>query len=136
MSQRMYELIVELRKKCVATEEKVRNELDLSLAEFNALRVMQSDEKVFAADFSRLMRLSPSRGSRVIEKLINHGYIEVTQVPHNRRSVHIALSAEGEKMRSKIDTKMEECERRILAALSQEQVNSIRVSLQTLLEVM
>ncbi len=136
MNQRMYELIIELRKKCFETEEEVRNDLDLSLAEFNGLRVLHEDEKLFATDFSRLMSLSPSRGSRVIEKLIKNGYIEVTQVPNNRRSVHIALSAEGKKMRNKIDTKMDECERRILAALSQEQVNSIRVSLLTLLEVM
>ena len=136
MAKRVYEQIIAIRKKCQETEDKIRAELDLTLAEYKGLLALKPEEKIFAANFSSMMQLSPSRGSRVIERLIHRDFIKLDPVPNNRRSIHVSLTAAGIQMQKKIDRKMQECEEKVLSQLSNKQVKDIHKSLELLLEVL
>jgi len=136
MDNNIFELIIAIRKKCFENEEKIRNELNLSLAEYNGLLALNSQTKLFANDFSKSMGLSPSRGSRVIEKLVKNNFIQVEPVPNNRRSLHVSLSRQGISMQKKIRKKMEECEKRITANLTKQQLKQLKANLEMLVGIL
>jgi len=136
MAKRVYEQIIAIRKKCQETEDKIRSELDITLAEYKGLLALKPKDKIFAANYSAMMHLSPSRGSRIIERLIKRDFIQLDPVPNNRRSIHVSLTSAGIQMQKRIDRKMEECEKKVLSQLSNQQVKDIQKSLEILLEVL
>ena len=105
----------------------------MAVSESNALK---PKEKIFATNYSSMMQLSPSRGSRVIERLMHRHFIKLDPVPNNRRSIHVSLTSTGIQMQKKIDRKMAECEKKVLSQLSKQQVIDIQKSLEILLEVL
>ncbi len=136
MEKKLFELIIEVRKKCLQTEEKIRAELNLSPAEFHGLLALEPKEKILGAVFSERMCLSPSRGSRVISRLLQGGFVEQKVVPDNRRSVEVFLTPEGNKMRKTIQKQMEECEERFSSQLDSNQIVDVKHALEALVNVM
>lgn len=136
MSKPLFELIIQIRKKCLRTEEKIRTELDLTPGEFNGLLSIEPGEKILGAAFSSRMGLSPSRGSRVISRLLENGFIDLEQVPDNRRAVEASLTKSGIAMQKRLFERMGECEGRILSQLDETQAGEVREALTTLVDVM
>ncbi len=136
MEQKLFELIIQIRKKCITTEEKIRKEFHLSPAEFNGLLSIHPGEKIQCASYARQMGLSASRGSRVIGKLHDNDFIQLVTVPNNRRSVEVSLTKKGVQMRKILEKQMSECENRFTSQLSEKQIKDIKKSLTLLAEVM
>lgn len=136
MEKKLFELIIEVRKKCLQTEEKIRSELNLSPAELHGLLALEPGEKLLGATFSDRMCLSPSRGSRVISRLVQDGYVDQMVVPDNRRSVEVFLTTDGVQMRKNVQARMEECEKRFSSQLNSEQIVNVRSALEALVDVM
>lgn len=136
MEMRMFELIMQIRKKCLQTEEKIRSELSLTPGEFNGLLSIEPGEKVLGVTFSHRMGLSPSRGSRVIGRMLKSGYIELRTVPDNRRAVEASLTPKGMRMRMKLIARMGECEDRIMVQLDRKQAEEVKSALSVLVEAM
>ena len=136
MEKRFFELIMQIRKKCLQTEEKIRSELGLTPGEFNGLLSIEAGERVLGAAFSQRMGLSPSRGSRVISRMLENGYIELEQVRNDRRAVEASLTKEGITMQGRLIERMGECEGRILSQLDEVQAGEVRRALNTLVEIM
>ena len=136
MEKRLFELIMQIRKRCLQTEEKIRTELHLTPGEFNGLLSIEPGEKISGNTFSQRMVLSPSRGSRVISKLAENGYITLNIVPDNRRSVEASLTKKGISMQKQLEENMGECEDRITSQLAPTQTQEIRKALERLAEVM
>jgi len=113
MSRKLFELILSIKRKCVSNEEKIQHELNLSQAEFNGLLALKPEEPISGNAFADRLSLSPSRGSRVLNKLTTKGYVQTTFIPTDRRSVSISLSSSGLQMKNEIEKKMEACEKRI-----------------------
>ena len=136
MENKLFELIIQIRKKCIATEEKIQKEFHLSPAEFNGILAIRPEEKMQCTVFARQMGLSASRGSRVIGKLQENGFIQLKTVPNNRRSVEASLTKKGVEMRGVLEKQMLECEKRFTSQLSEKQIKDIRKSLTLLADVM
>lgn len=113
MSRRLFELILAIKRKCQCSEEQIQAELGLSPAEFNGLIVLNGDQEVLGCEFSRRMGLSPSRGSRVLNTLVAHGYVRTQLCPDDRRAILISLTGRGERMKEQITERMKKCEKRI-----------------------
>ncbi|MCR4438043.1 MAG: MarR family transcriptional regulator [bacterium] len=136
MEKRLFELIMTVSAKCWATEQKIMDQLELSPAEFNGLLIMKEEEALPAFELSAKMGLSPSRGSRVIDRLAKQGYVSVTTAAEDRRRVNVALTSQGKQMQLRIGELMTECEARLLAALPPQAHEKVREALTLLAEVM
>lgn len=136
MSKKLFELIVMLMKKCQLTEEKIRNEFSLSMAEYNALLAIDHGEKTLCHAFSKKMGLSPSRGSRIIDRLTRKGLLKGEAEPGDRRTLKVSMTEQGTEMKKLIELRMDECENKILGKLSKEQRTDVRNALQMLSEIM
>ena len=136
MEKKLFELIISIRKKCLHTEEKIRSDLGLTPGEFNGFLSMEPGERVPGAAFSERMGLSPSRGSRVFSRMFKNGYIHLETLPGDRRIVEASFTQKGEKMRERVLARLDECEKRILSSLSDQQVHALQEALQFLVKEM
>ncbi len=135
MAEKLFDMVVSIMKRCQMTEEKIKNEFALSTAEYNGLMAMIPGEKILCNVLSKRMKLSPSRGSRVAERLVRKGYVRSSQVPNDRRSLELSLTKKGSQMRQCIEEKLHECEERMLSTLSQSEQDLVRQGLTLLTAV-
>jgi DNA-binding MarR family transcriptional regulator len=82
------------------------------------------------------MGLSPSRGSRIIDRLTRKGLLKGEAVPDDRRILKVSMTKKGTELKKLIEVRMDECENRILGKLSKEQRMDVRNALQMLSEIM
>jgi len=136
MSRRFFELILALKRKCQRNEEEIQEELGLSQAEFHALIVLDEGQEVSGCAFAEQMALSPSRGSRVLDKLVTDGYAKTTAGSADRRAIVISLTPKGRRARQRIIEHMEACERRICNDLDDRTVSQIKSALESLATVL
>jgi len=132
MGERLFELILAVKRKCQGNEEQIQEELGLSQAEFNALIVLDDRQEVSGCEFAARMALSPSRGSRVLNKLVTDGYVKALAGPSDRREIAISLTPEGRRAQRRIIGHMETCESRICAGLDRTSVEQIKHALKLL----
>jgi len=124
MNKRIVELIFELKLTCLAKEESIRAELKLSPAEYRGLISIQPGEVVSCMQLSGDMGLSKSRGSRVIDKLIENGYLKEAKSGGDKRVFNVTLSAKGLNAIKKINRLMGECESAILKNVPKDELSS------------
>lgn len=132
MSRRLFELILAVRRKCQGSEERIQRELGLSPAEFNALTVMDDVGEITGCQFAEEMVLSPSRGSRVLDRLVTDGYVKTRVSSQDRRTILISLTPKGRKTRLKMFDHMRDCESRICSGLDAGRVSQVRDALEWL----
>lgn len=136
MKVSFFELVVKIKQQCQKTEEKIRKEFDLSSAEYNGLLAIKPQEAILCHVYSEKMGLSPSRGSRVIDKLVKRNYLVTETVPDDRRSVRISLTKQGIALHRKIQQRMKNCEKRMLAHFSARKQKELTKALGALAEVL
>ena len=129
MEPTLFELILSIKRKCVSNEEKIQNELKLTPAEFNGLLALNPNEEILGNTFAERMRLSTSRGSSVLGKLMGNGYVQTDFKPNNRRSVFISLTQVGLNMKKKIINRMGICENRICSSFSKKEIDQMKQTL-------
>ena len=132
MNERLFELILAVKRKCQRSEEQIQEELGLSQAEFNALIVLADEGQISGWEFAERMALSPSRGSRVLDKLVTDGHVQTHTGPKDRRALVISLTPKGRQVKQRIVDHMEGCERRICGGLDDESVGQIKDALKLL----
>jgi len=132
MNRRLFELILAVKRKCQGSEEQIQRELGLSPAEFNALIVMENGGETTGCEFAERMALSPSRGSRVLDKLVTDGYAKTRLSPQDRRTILISLTPKGKRTKQRMLGHMEACESRICGSLDREKLAQVRDALELL----
>ncbi len=95
MNKGIVELIFELKFTCQAKEESIREELKLSPSEYRGLFSINPGEVKSCMQMSEMMGLSKSRGSRVIDKLIEHGYLTEAKGDDDKRIYNVKLTVKG-----------------------------------------
>lgn len=118
MADRIIDLIIGIKGKCLDKEESIRQEFNLSPAEYRGILAMRPGEPCNCNALSTNMGLSASRGSRVVEKLIKNKYLEQQISKEDRRNVILKLAPKGTRVRKKIETVLNECEQTIQKKLS------------------
>jgi DNA-binding MarR family transcriptional regulator len=136
MNAHLFELVLSIKRKCLSTEEQVQKELKLSPAEFNGLLSIKSRELVTGNMFAERMGLSPSRGSRVLWRLVSRGFIRMEVDAEDRRNIVISLTQQGKNMKKRLNQRMLKCERKIISSLPEDRVDEIKGSLSVLEKAM
>lgn len=129
----LVDILAELKKECVANEEKIRRSLDLSEAEYNGLICLNKGEKITCREFAERMNLSVSRGSRVIDKLLEKGYLDRVDCSEDRRCKHVKLTKNGATIRRKIDKQRQDCEQKLAADYSEQKLAMLKKELRRLI---
>ena len=132
MGRRLIELILAIKRKCQGTEERIQAELGLSPAEFNGLTALDETREVSGCEFAGRMTLSPSRGSRVLNRLVTDGYVRTRVSPEDRRTILVALTPQGRQVKQEIIGHMETCESRIRAGLDPQRAEQVESALEIL----
>jgi DNA-binding MarR family transcriptional regulator len=117
MNLEVFQMIILIRKLCLASEEKIRKEFGLSSAEFGGILAMSPGERILCHDLSARMGLSASRGSRVVDRLMKKGCIEAQMACDDRRCTRIRLTRKGAGLKRKVEASMAGCQERILKGL-------------------
>jgi DNA-binding MarR family transcriptional regulator len=136
MANRIIDLIVALKHKCSIREEDIQQEFSLSQAEYHGVVVMEPGEKITCSEFSERLGLSPSRGSRIIGKMMEKGFINYDSIPGDRRAHSISLTPKGKKVKVKVEQKKDECETTIRSRYTEQQAGQLKITLTRLLEAL
>ena len=136
MQKSVIDLIFQLKSSCLAKEEKIREELKLSPAEFRGILSLNPGSEVPCNILSKKMGLSISRGSRIIDKLLSNGYLKEIKNEKDKRIMKIALSYKGVTVQRKINKIMEDCENVILKRMSKPELNALENSLIKLSDIL
>ena len=129
-------LIFQIKMKCITNDEKIRKKTYLSPAEYRAITLLKPNETLSGSDFSHLLELSPSRCSRIINKMQEDNIIFVNHNKSDRRIIELGLTDRGIKIHEQIMNDKDSCNSHIEQSLSQEERTKITESLQTLLKVL
>jgi DNA-binding MarR family transcriptional regulator len=132
MNRCLFELILAIKRKCQCNEEQIQRELGLSAAEFHGLMVLDEGRELLGGQFAEQMGLSPSRGSRVLNNLVENGFVKAALRPDDRRSISVRLTPEGTRMKARITEYMKACEDRICGQLDETRMRQVRGALELL----
>lgn len=135
MNKGIVELIFELKFTCQAKEESIREELKLSPSEYRGLFSINPGEVKSCMQMSEMMGLSKSRGSRVIDKLIEHGYLTEAKGDDDKRIYNVKLTVKGQNAIKRINAVMSECERAILKNVPADELHSFTKTLHRISEI-
>ena len=134
MNARITDLVLELSRRCRASEEKIMNAAGLTPAEYLGLSVIDPAGEMSCRDLSSIMGLSPSRGSRVIRKLAEKGFLSARE-GKDRRYLIVALAEKGKSTRQLIERLKNDCEKKIGKKLTAKRRAIVTESINGLLEV-
>ena len=82
------------------------------------------------------MGLSPSRGSRVIDGLIDKGLLARNVDSEDRRYNAISLTAKGETMRNSVEEAKKSCEQKITSRMDGKEIDLLKKGLQAIIEIL
>lgn len=133
--EKLFDLIEELKARCIKNELMIMAQAHLSPAEYNGILALDPGEKVCGSTISSRMNLSPSRASRVIEKLVKNGYLVREGDFLDRRRCTISLADKGVQVRKRIDEVKSNCEKRVIERLSDRELRYFTASLKKVNEV-
>lgn len=135
-NESLIDLLYGLKARCVITELDIMTETGLSPAEYNGLAAMEPGEMVCGSTVSQKMNLSPSRASRVIDKMVQHGYIHRETDTVDRRKCNITLADKGLEVKKKIKKLRTSCEARLRKHLSEQEIQDFSQTLKKIVAVM
>ncbi len=127
-------LIVKLKLNKALDQEHLSMVCNLSVAEYRGLMAQKNGEEMTCQKMAKVMDLSPSRSSRVIDNLVRKGYVIRKTSSYDRRSVAITLSNKGRGVKKKIIKNQKELEQNIQNNFSDEEISMIKNSLKMLLD--
>jgi DNA-binding MarR family transcriptional regulator len=119
-------LIYEMKKKCSDIDYRLMEQLNLSQSELLFFSSLDQCTGISSPELARNMGLSPSRISRVIEKLVVDGYLDRNPDKADRRAITLCLTESGKKIRDEIDRSRQECEARLLNVLPDSDLEKFR----------
>lgn len=119
-------LVYEMKKKCATIDSQLMEHLHLSQSELLFFSALNQCTGISSPELAKNMGLSPSRISRVIEKLVVDGYLDRNIDKTDRRAITLCLTENGKRIRAEIDKSRQECETRLLNVLPESDVEKFR----------
>ena len=136
MEKDILELLYELKKKCIVNDDAFMAKTDLSQAEYQLFIAISTCKDINSNALSMKTGLSLSRISRVIDKMVNNGYMTRETHSSDRRAIKLELTKEGRKLMVRIINYRKECELRILKNVSNKELDTIKHSFGTVLKLL
>jgi len=134
--ENLIDMIEQLKSRCIRNELLIMEEANLSPAEYNGISVLDPEERVCGNTLSRKMNLSPSRASRVIDKLVRSGYLIREGDALDRRRCTISLAEKGILIKKRIEEIKKDCENRVITRLTDQEMKYFTRSLKKINEVL
>ena len=119
-------LVYEMKRKCAAIDNLLMEDLHLSQSELLFFSSLDQCTGISSPELAKNMGLSPSRISRVIEKLVVDGYLDRNVDKSDRRAITLCLTESGKVIRSQITKSRLECEARLLNVLPETDLEKFR----------
>ncbi len=97
---KLADLVFSLTMKCEEKEQMIANQNNLTRTEFRCLRIIFKSltvdkRNINNKDISEIMKLTPSRLTRIIDGLVNKNYLLREIDPKDRRNIRFALTDYG-----------------------------------------
>lgn len=119
-------LVYEMKKKCASMDSQLMEHLHLSQSELLFFSALNQCTEISSPELAKNMALSPSRISRIIEKLVVDGYLDRNTDKTDRRAITLCLTENGKKIRSEIDKSRQECASKLLHVLHESDIEKFR----------
>jgi DNA-binding MarR family transcriptional regulator len=119
-------LVYEMKKKCAEIDQALMDSLNLSQSELLFFSSLDQCTGISSPELAKNMGLSPSRVSRVIEKLVVNGYLDRNTDVADRRAITLCLTDTGKKIRAEIEKGRKECETRLLQVLPESDIEKFK----------
>jgi len=129
------DLIFELQKKCSLENDKFIEKLGISQAEYNMFICLKNCKHFNSYSVAEKMSLSLSRVSRIIEKMVNKGFLNRTTNKEDRRAIDIKMTKKGESILQSIIVFLQEREDYIENQLNDADISKIKSSFNKLIDL-
>jgi DNA-binding MarR family transcriptional regulator len=129
------DLIFELQKKCSLENDKFIEKLGISQAEYNMFICLKNCKHFNSYSVAEKMSLSLSRVSRIIEKMVNKGFLNRTINKEDRRAIDIKMTKKGESILQSIVVFLKERENYIENQLNDADISKIKSSFNKLIDL-
>lgn len=117
-------LVTRLKGCCQASESEIRETEQLTDAEYRCLSEVDAEEPLTSGELSKRIGVSPSRGSRIIEAMVQSNLLVREQTGEDRRVSSLSLSTKGKTIKKRITAALVKCERKVTAKLSRHELKS------------
>lgn len=99
----------------------------LSIAQFNVLRILrgQKGKPASLSCVNEKMIHKMSNTTRLVDKLLEKGFVERIICPDNRRKIELTITETGLSILKELDTVISKTEERITANLDQKKINQL-----------
>jgi len=118
-------LTFNLLARCQEKENHLAEAHNLLEAEFKCFRIMSSEESLNNKDIAKRMKLSPGRVTRIMDGLVEKGYMEREIDKDDRRNMIITLSRKGKILAHKINGSYVKIHQEILQDIDTSQHKSL-----------
>ena len=125
--------ILKLKTLC-QTEEQISSQTDLSLKEARILEFLNQKAAATNLDVAEHLKLSPSRCSRIVDRLVQQKYLTRVATKTDRRYVSLKLNQKGQDMLPLITQAKEKCELQLSSSISAKERKEILHGLDILIE--
>jgi|GEM_PF-383471 len=119
-------IVYQMKKKCAQIDQNLMEELNITQSELLFFSSLDDCQGISSNELSRTMGLSPSRVSRVVDKLVISGYLDRNIDSSDRRAITLCLTEKGKEAKQKIDAERQKCENQVLKVLPNEEVEKFR----------
>lgn len=131
----LVDMILNIRQYC-CLQELLKNELNLKQSEIIALSVFVDNEMLTNQEFALRMGLSPSRSSRIADRLIKKGLLARAQNIADRRKTAVVLTEKGRQTAGKLLQKKHFCEERLRTAMTEQEFEMAKHSLKMINQIL
>jgi DNA-binding MarR family transcriptional regulator len=113
----LIDTVLDIGRQCLLQRQSMSIQADISQIDFAVINMLKSGERISCKELARMMNLSTSRCSRIVERLLRKGYVERKPNPDDRRAIEVSLTAKGTRLKRNIENLKTQCEKRILSAI-------------------
>lgn len=103
LADTMAELTYTLLENCQEKQQYIAENLKLSVSEFKCLRSFRNEGILSVKELAKRMNLTSSRMTRIIDGLVEKGYVTRDFNPQDRRVIDVALTKEGTEITRKLN---------------------------------
>lgn len=129
------DLIYELKKKCIQSDEDFFDSLDISQAEYNMFICLKNCKHFNSYSVAEKMQLSLSRVSRIIDKMVNKDFLIRTTNKIDRRAIDIKMTPKGKEVTNKIIEYRKLREEKLESKVNEKEMTEISTNLRKLIEI-
>lgn len=114
------ELTFQLLANCQEKEERLAEQLKITVSEFRCMRAFRGEKKLSVKTLVERINVSGSRLTRILESLEKKGYLMRVIDLHDRRSITVTLSKKGITLSDALEERYLQIHEEILSGIPKE----------------